>query len=79
MIGEALIAAGVGTLILIKIIDVCRDRRRVSGFDAATIELLIMPRHEFLAKQIAKARGYPDFLWRKFTPLAVYHILKSPP
>jgi hypothetical protein len=59
------------------IADRFRTRPRVTGFDAESIEWLTMPAHERLAKQLARYHGYPDFLWRKFTPLAVSIILTS--
>jgi hypothetical protein len=47
----------------------------VSGFDAETAELLTRPAHEVLARQLAAANGAPEFMWRKYTPLAVSEII----
>ena len=47
----------------------------VTGFDAETAELLTRPAHEVLARQLALSNGAPEFMWRKYTPLAVAHII----
>ncbi|MEH2517455.1 hypothetical protein V1279_003028 [Bradyrhizobium sp. AZCC 1610] len=51
------------------------EESRVSGFDDADLELLNMPAHERIAKDLAKLHGYPEFMWRRFTPLAVTILL----
>jgi hypothetical protein len=48
---------------------------RISGFDAESTELLNMPAHERIAKDLAKLHGHPEFMWRRFTPLAVTFLL----
>lgn len=74
IVGIALL--GIGLLMVVSgihwMIKSRRQRReRVTGFDQETAELLMMPAHERLARDLAISRGYPEFVWQRFTPLAV--------
>jgi hypothetical protein len=53
-----------------------RRRERVTGFSTEDTELLTMPAHERLARQLAIRAGAPEFMWRRYTPLAVSIILQ---
>ena len=55
-----------------------RSKPRVHGWSEADAELLTMPAHERLARQLAVRAGAPEFMWRRYTPLAVSIILRKP-
>jgi FtsZ-interacting cell division protein ZipA len=75
LIGAGLLVVGLVIVFALLIVAWTQPRSRVSGFDAASIEQLTMPTHERLAKKLAHLHGCPEFMWRRFTPLAVSMIL----
>jgi hypothetical protein len=77
MVAELMIAAGIGILITASIITRRRTQPRVTGFSSDDIEMLTMPAHERLARQLAKFYGAPSFMWRRYTPLAVSIIIRG--
>jgi hypothetical protein len=77
----ALMAAGV-TLYLIGVAGPWWFRRRnarITGFSKEDAELLSMPAHERVARQLAIQTGAPEFMWRRYTPLAISIILQRKP
>lgn len=78
-VGSALMTIG-GLIVLagglVGIIRYSFEEPRVYGFSEEDTELLMMPNHERLARQLAQIHGYPPFEWRRFTPLAVAEILR---
>lgn len=56
-----------------------RRRERVTGFSKEDAELLTMPAHERVARQLAIRAGAPEFMWRRYTPLAISTILQRKP
>lgn len=56
-----------------------RRRERVTGFSQEDAELLSMQAHERVARQLAIRAGAPEFMWRRYTPLAVSIILQRKP
>ncbi|WP_316207426.1 hypothetical protein [Bradyrhizobium sp. SZCCHNR3118] len=74
----ALMGCGIGLLTGLLILWITRpEKPRVSGFSDEDTELLNMPAHERLARQLAVQHGVPEFLWRRYTPLAVAMILEK--
>jgi hypothetical protein len=78
MLGEILIGIGAAIVVALLIIN-NRKKPRVSGFSSEDVELLTMPAHEQVARQLARYHGAPEFMWRRYTALAVSIILARNP
>ena len=75
-LGCVLMGVGAAILAVSAIFIPEKKPKGVTGFDAKTAELLRMPAHEMVARQLAVSDGAPEFLWRKYTPLAVAKIIE---
>ncbi|MHC2552368.1 hypothetical protein [Bradyrhizobium elkanii] len=79
-VGEFLLIAGCSIIIAAGITAWrFRPKPRVSGFSAEDVELLSMPAHERVARQLCRFHGQPEFMWRRYTALAVAQILQRKP
>ncbi|WFU52281.1 hypothetical protein QA639_21470 [Bradyrhizobium pachyrhizi] len=77
--GDIILGLGLGLTIAALIANNWRQSKaRVYGWSAEDAEKLTMPAHERLARQLAVRAGAPEFMWRRYTPLAVSIILRSP-
>lgn len=77
-LGEILLGAGAAICIALLVVN-NRPKPRVFGFSSEDVDLLIMPAHERVARQLARHYGAPEFEWRRYTPLAVSIILQRKP
>ncbi|BAR61946.1 hypothetical protein NK6_8799 [Bradyrhizobium diazoefficiens] len=77
-VGEFLLIAGCSIIIAAGITAWrFRPKPRVSGWSAEDVELLTMPAHERVARQLCCFHGQPE--WRRYTALAVATILQRKP
>lgn len=78
-IGELIMGVGLGLSIAALIANNWRSKPRVTGFSHEDAEMLTMPAHERVARALAVRAGAPEFMWRRYTPLAVSIILQRKP
>lgn len=77
-LGDIALGAGLAISIAALIANNWRPKR-VKGFSPEDVELLSMPAHERVARALAVKAGAPEFMWRRYTPLAVSIILQRKP
>lgn len=78
-IGYAVFGVGLGLTIAALIANNWRSKPRIKGFSQSDADRLLMPAHEIVARQLAVAAGAPEFMWRRYTPLAVLKLLQENP
>jgi hypothetical protein len=71
---------GLGISLIVAAIKISREEKaskQSTSLEAKAAELMKMPAHERIARNIARSKGCPEFAWRNFTPEAVAYLLRE--